>query len=240
MPPISSQLFHTVRVPRASGDIVQQIKNNIFEGRLNPGDRLPPEKELAEQFAVSRTTVRDALRLLESQGLVIIKVGAAGGAFVACPSSEPVSRALTDMIRLNGATIAELVEARLVVETSMVTFAAERATREDFEAMQAAIDAARAAQASLNHRFTPHSVKFHNALARSAKNQVLLFTYESLQTLFYETLEKLVPDDTMAERAIEDHQAILNAIRAHDAPGACNVMRDHLEFFQERVRKLAG
>lgn len=238
MPDEAAQLFRTVRVSRASQDIVQQIKSNVFAGKLKPGDRLPSEKELAEQFGLSRITVRDALRILESQGLVSIKVGAGGGAFVTNPSETSASELVTDLLRLQRASTRELVEARLVIETSIVTYAAERATAADLAEMQKAIDAARASRAAGVSRFTPHSVDFHIALALAAKNQVLLFTVNSFRTLFYETLEKLMPDDEMAVRAIEDHQLVLDAIAAHDAERARKLMRDHLNYFEERARKL--
>ncbi len=238
MPESSVQLFRTVRVSRASQDIVQQIKESIFAGKLAPGDRLPSEKELVEQFGLSRITVRDALRVLESQGLIAIKVGAGGGAFVANPSSKPLSNMLSDMLRLQGGATRELVEARHVIETSIVTFAAQRAIAEDLEAMRRAIVAARAARAAGDPRFTPHSVDFHIALAKAAKNQVLLFTVNSLQTFFHETLDRLLPDDRMAQRAIEDHQKLLNAIAAHDVEQANQVMREHLAYFEKRVQKL--
>ena len=238
MPDRAPQLFRTVRVSRASQDIVQQIKANIFAGKLTPGDRLPSEKELAEQFGLSRITVRDALRILESQGLITIKVGAGGGAFVAGPNMQSANDLMTDLLRLQGASARELIEARLVIETSIVTYASERATAADKKIMQQAIDAARAGRAAGDSHFTPHSVDFHIALASAAKNQVLLFTVNSFRTLFYETLEKLLPDDQMALRAIADHQKILDAVAAHDAEQAIKLMRVHLEYFEKRARKL--
>jgi GntR family transcriptional regulator, transcriptional repressor for pyruvate dehydrogenase complex len=238
MPDGATQLFRTVRVSRASQDIVQQIKDNIFAGKLTPGDRLPSEKELAEQFGLSRITVRDALRILESQGLITIKVGAGGGAFVADPNMQSANDLMTDLLRLQGASTRELIEARLVIETSIVTYASERATAADLKLMQQTIDAARAGRAAGDSHFTPHSVDFHIALASAAKNQVLLFTVNSFRTLFYETLEKLLPDDQMAARAISDHQKILDAVTAHDAEQAIKLMRVHLEYFEKRARKL--
>lgn len=231
-------LFRTVRVSRASEDIVLQIKENIFSGKLAPGDRLPSEKELAEQFGLSRITVRDALRILESQNLILIKVGAGGGAFVAHPNPNILGEALTDMLRLQGTTPRELSEARLPIEMTIVRLAAERATQEDLEAMRQAVAEARAGRASGDPHFTSHSVDFHIAMAKAAKNQVLFFTVSSFRTLFYETLEKLVPDDEMSQRAIDDHQKILDAIVAHEGERAAVVMREHLEYFERRTQKL--
>ncbi len=235
----ASALFHAVRVARASQNIVEQIKASIFDGKLAPGDRLPSEKELGEQFDLSRITVRDALRVLESKGLITIKVGAGGGAFVASPNPTTANEIVTDLLRLQGTSTRELVEARLIIETSIVTLAAERATAADIAAMEQAIAAARASRASGDPHFTPHSVNFHVALAQAAKNEVLLFTVNSFRTVFYDTLERLLPDDRMAERAIQDHQKILTALVAHDAERARDVMRKHLAYFERRARKKA-
>jgi DNA-binding FadR family transcriptional regulator len=232
------QLFRTVRVARASHDVVQQIKTHIFEGNLAPGDRLPSEKQLAEQFGLSRITVRDAMRVLESQGLITIRVGAGGGAFVANPDTASANELLTDLLRLQRANVRELIEARLVIETSIIEYAAQRATRDDIAAMQRAIDGARAARTNGDSHFTRHSVDFHVALAQAAKNSVLLFTVNSFRTLFYEVLEKLIPDDLMAQRAIADHQKILDAIANHDPEHAQQLMRDHLSYFEKRARKI--
>ncbi len=231
-------MFHPVRTSRASEDIVQQIKAQIFAGQIAPGHRLPSEMELTEQFRVSRTTVRDALRVLESQGLVDIKVGAGGGAFVAAPSTQPVSDSLTNMLRMHKTSIKELVEARLVVETSIVALAAKRATAADLKAMEQAIAAAREGHAVDDPYFMPHSVAFHIALAEAAKNKVLLFTVNSFRSIFYETLEKLLPAPDMAQRAIEDHQKILDAIKARDAERGQQIMRAHLSYFEARAAKL--
>lgn len=233
-----TQLFRTVRVARASQDVVQQIKTHIFDGNLAPGERLPSEKQLGEQFGLSRITVRDAMRVLESQGLITIRVGAGGGAFVTSSNPESANELLTDLLRLQRANIRELVEARLVIETSIVNFASQRATRADIEAMQRAIDNARAGRVAGNPNFMTHSVDFHVALAKAAKNPVLLFTVNSFRALFYKVLEKLLPDEQMALRAVNDHQKILDAVVAHDADRAAQLMREHLAYFEKRARKL--
>ena len=230
--------FSPVRAGRVSRDIVEQVKTLLFSARLGPGDRLPSEKELAEQFRVSRITVRDALRVLESQGLIEIRVGAGGGTFVAEPDADLVSEWLTNMLRLRKTSVRELVEARQIVESNIVTLAAERATAEDFAKMQNAIDRARAGNSANDPHFTSYSVEFHVALAQAAKNQVLLFTVNSFRSIFYEVLEKLIPDDQMAQRAVADHQKILDAVAAHDAERAAQLMREHLSYFEKRARKL--
>jgi DNA-binding FadR family transcriptional regulator len=227
-------------VARASDEIVQQIKSLIFGGRLAPGDQLPSEKELKEQFGLSRITIRDALRVLESEGLIEIRVGARGGAFVARPSAHRVSESLTNLLRMQQITIQELTEARLAVEPSVALLAARRATQDDIGAMERAVAGALAARAAGDPRFMPHSVVFHVALAEAAKNQVLLSTVNSLRGAFHETLAALLPADDMAARAIEDHQQILHAIKARDGERAQKLMREHLAYFARRVGRARG
>ena len=231
-------MFNPVRPARASHDIVQQIKNQIFSGSIPAGNRLPSENELCAQFGVSRTTVRDALRVLESQGFVEIKVGAGGGSFVSEPHHETVTESLSNMLKMQNMGIEELAEARMVIETSIVALAAKRATAKDIAAMEEAIAEARAGKHSGDPHFTPHSVSFHVALAEAAQNQVLLFTVNSFRSLFYETIEKLVPDPDMQDRAIDDHQKILEAIKARDAEKAERIMRAHLGYFKTRAARL--
>jgi len=230
--------FRRVRVVRASDEVVQQVKARIFGGQLTSGDQLPSEKDLAEQFGLSRVTIRDALRVLESQGLIEIKVGARGGAFVAWPSAQPVSESLTNMLRLRRTTVQQLAEARLVVEPQVAALAARRATARDLKAMAGAIESARAGRAARDPYFIPHSVAFHIALAEAAKNQVLLFAVSSFRTLFHEALAHLLPADDMARRAIVDHQHILDAIEDRDAERSRQVMHAHLSYFAERVSKI--
>ncbi len=123
---------------------------------------------------------------------------------------------------IKGLTIGELVEARLAIETCIVTFGCGWATPEDVAAMSRAIAAAEAGHAAGESHFTPHSVDFHVALARAAQSRGLLFAVNALRTPFYDTLDRLLPHEGMALRAIRDHRKLLDAIVAHDgarAPG---------------------
>src|ERR687883_258982 len=126
-----SSLFAPVSVARASSAIAEQIRNAIVTSKLRAGERLAPERELAEQFGVSRVTVRDALRALEAMGLIEVRVGARGGAFVTAPTGSVVGRTMSDMMMVAAITPEDIVEARLVVELGTVTIACARATEED-------------------------------------------------------------------------------------------------------------
>src|SRR5207248_10600881 len=124
-------LFAPISVARATSSIADQIRQAIVSGKLTEGERLAPERELAEQFGVSRVTVRDALRGLEAMGLIEVRVGARGGAFVTVPSGAIVGQTMSDMMIMQALTPADIVEARLVVELRTVTLACARAPDED-------------------------------------------------------------------------------------------------------------
>src|SRR5205809_4638284 len=126
-----TSLFAPVSVARASSAIADQIRAAIVGGRLSEGERLPPERELAEQFGVSRVTVRDALRALEAMGLLEVRVGARGGAFVTVPSGSIMGQTMSDMMMMSALTPEDIVEARLVVELGTTTLACARATDDD-------------------------------------------------------------------------------------------------------------
>src|SRR5438874_10463263 len=128
--------FAPISVARASTSIADQIRQAIVSGKLTEGERLAPERELAEQFGVSRVTVRDALRALEAIGLIEVRVGARGGAFVTVPSGSVMGQTMSDMMMMQALSPADIVEARLVVELGTVTLACARATEEDLAVLR--------------------------------------------------------------------------------------------------------
>src|SRR3954447_17553030 len=162
-------LFAPITVARASSAITDQIRAAIVSGRLLEGARLSPERELAEQFGVSRVTVRDALRGLEAMGLIEVRVGARGGAFVTVPSGALMGQAMSDMMLMQAISPADIVEARLILELGTVTLACVRATDEDVERLHSLHD--RATQELKAKTYTRElSWDFHALLAHAAHN----------------------------------------------------------------------
>src|SRR5213595_3714589 len=123
-----TSLFAPVTVARASSSIADQIRAAIVGGKLVEGERLPPERELAEQFGVSRVTVRDALRALEAMGLIEVRVGARGGAFVTAPTGSVVGQTMNDMMMMQAITPEDIIKARLIIELRTITLTNVRAT----------------------------------------------------------------------------------------------------------------
>src|SRR3954462_10367805 len=132
--------FTPVSTGRISAEIVDQIKAAIREGRLAPGDQLPAERELTRQLGVSRVSVRDALRMLEAHGLIEVRVGARGGAFVTTPAPKLVGDGFADMLRLSDVSPGDVTEMRLVFELAMLPLAVDRATGHDLADLTAICD----------------------------------------------------------------------------------------------------
>ncbi len=231
----STTVFERIHRPRASGEIVAQIERAIFGGQLSPGDRLQSERELAEQFGVSRITVRDALRILEARGLIRVKVGASGGAFVSEANIDRVAESLSTMIRLKRMTLSELAEARKVVESATVMLAAQRATPAELAELQATVERGRAAVRDSDSHLNP-SMDFHVALARAADNEVLYATVRAYHELLVGALRDM-RDPRSARVTQKLHEEILEAVRAHDAEAAGEIMLEHLAESEKRLRR---
>jgi DNA-binding FadR family transcriptional regulator len=222
-----SSLFAPIAIARASSSIAEQIRQAIVTGRLSEGERLPPERELAEQFGVSRVTVRDALRALEAMGLIEVRVGARGGAFVTVPSGSIVGQTMSDMMMMSAVTPEDIVEARLVVELGTVTLACARATDDDIALLRELCD--RGAQALAAKTYTRElSWDFHALLGQAAHNGAI----EGLTQSFRSSLS-MHPIRTREgakahERTVEEHRRILEALERRDGATARREMAHHL------------
>ena len=228
-------VFTPVRQARASGEIVSQIERAIFDGELKTGDRLESERELAERFGVSRITVRDALRVLEARGLVHVKVGASGGAFVSETNVDQVAESISTMILLRRMTLSGVAEARTVVETATCALAAERADVRAIERLERSVERGRA----VVREQAPHteaSMDFHVQVAEASGNELLSATVAAYRDLLVQTLHDMrdVRSARLTQRA---HEEILDAIRSHDPEAARQIMLAHLQDFEKRLRR---
>ncbi|HET7700051.1 MAG TPA: FCD domain-containing protein [Candidatus Limnocylindria bacterium] len=228
-------MFTPIRQSRASGEIVSQIERAIFSAELSAGDRLQSERELADQFGVSRITVRDALRVLEARGLIRVKVGAMGGAFVADANTDRVAESISTMIRLKRMTISELAEARKVVEAATAELAAQRADAASVSRLQQNVDRARPLlREPITH--ADASMDFHVELARVAGNEVLEATVEAYRALLVPAIRDL-RDDRSGRATQRAHEELIEAVRRHDSEGARDIMLTHLADFEKRLRR---
>jgi DNA-binding FadR family transcriptional regulator len=229
-------LFKTVSSSRVSQLIVDQIRMLLKEERLQPGDRLPSERELCTQFGVSRVTVREALRSLEASGLVEIRLGARGGAFVTAPSSRRVGEGLADLLSLSPLTATEVTEARLVFELGIVPLIVERATEEDLDALRALCD--EHAEAVKQDRYDMEmSADFHTRVAACTHNGAIEMLVQSFHgPLLMSLREAQSIEPQMGHRGSKEHRKFVEAIAARDAEAATEIMRTHLQRTASRVK----
>jgi DNA-binding FadR family transcriptional regulator len=226
--PNKGDLLSKVSVGRISEVIVDQIRLLIRTGQLTAGDRLPSERELCERFGVSRVTVREALRVLEATGLVDIRVGARGGAFVTAPSSRMVGEGLADLISLSSLSALEVTEAGMVLELGLVPLVCERATEDDIAALYEICDRISAATESGDQPVTL-SAEWHSRFARSSHNRAIALLAESLHDPKIRSLQE--PGSTAPDHdhhGVEEHRALVDAVAARDTQRATELMRVHL------------
>jgi GntR family transcriptional repressor for pyruvate dehydrogenase complex len=225
--------FTPVNTGRISAEIVDQIKSAIRDGRLGPGDQLPAERELTKQLGVSRVSVRDALRMLEAHGLIEVKVGARGGAFVTTPEPSLVSEGFADMLRMSDVTPADVTEMRLVFELAMLPLAVERATEADLDELAAICDASEAEGYTV-----VRSAEFHTRLAQCTHNDALGLFAQSFHQPLLRSLQvaKSVAPEMGGEGTIE-HRELIEAMRERDVARAVTIMSAHLGRTAERIAR---
>lgn len=228
-------LFSAVSVGRVSQVIVEQIRQLIRQGRLRPGDRLPSERDLCERFGVSRVTVREALRMLEAGGLIDVRVGARGGAFVTLPTQQRLGEGLADLLQLSALTAAEVTEARMVFELGIVPLVVERATEEDLQALEQLCDQQREALDRGDYTMEM-SADFHVRVAACTHNTAVEMLVQSFHgPLLMSLKEAQIAAPLMGHRGTEEHRDFVRALRNRDIAEAEQIMRTHVERTASRV-----
>jgi len=213
--------------------LVGAFKQLISEGSLVPGSRLPSERELAESFGVSRSSLRQALKVLEIMGVISQRVG--DGTYLNTAAASILSEPLEFLILLDGISFHELMEARLIVEPELAARAAARATANDVAELRRALSAMETRR--LEHdQFVEADMRFHQAVFRIAGNRVcsLMFTvvHSSLERLIRLTSQLVEPEHTL-----QLHKRIYLAIRRGDAEQARRRMIEHLEDARDLLKR---
>jgi GntR family transcriptional repressor for pyruvate dehydrogenase complex len=225
-----------IKSTRIYEEIVRQIKTMIAEGRLKSGDQLPPERDLAEKFLVSRTSVREALRALESVGLIEIRPGE--GTFVREVSMEALVEPLALVLLSQRAMIEELFEARRMLEPVIARLAAQRATKDEVQEMERILEA-QAKEISSGNTGLAQDAAFHAAIGTAAHNRAITRIVHALMDLLGQSREESISTPGRPTRSHEDHQRILAAIRVSDAAGAERAMLAHVAAVEALVLRTA-
>jgi GntR family transcriptional regulator, transcriptional repressor for pyruvate dehydrogenase complex len=220
------------RTATMSTQLVAQVRDALFAKELRPGDFLGTEKHLAERFGVSRIVARDALRTLEAQGVVEIKVGAGGGARIAQGNPRLFAEALAVQLDLTGVSVGEIMDAQRAIESLTAELAAINGTAADHARLnelnaqtERALDDVAA--------FTRLGREFHLAVAEASHNRVLVVQLISLQHVSWPSQNPTLTPG-VAQRILGVHQELASLIEMRDAAGARRVMDEHVKMIRAR------
>ena len=225
-------MLRAIKKTRISEEVVSQIHEMVREGRFKAGDQLPSERELAETFKVSRTSVREALRALEAQGLVVSRTGA--GTFVADLPIESLIAPLAAMLIEEKDALADVFEMRKLIEPHIASLAAERATKRDIERMKKILDKQRDA-VSRGETGVEADAELHFAIGRATQNQALEQLVSGLMEILSHSREESLQTKDRRKASIESHRKILSAIEEHDRKKAREAMLFHIEQVEDNV-----
>lgn len=233
MPTVKAE-FEAVRRTKLYEQVAKQIERMIVEGLLKPGDKLPPERELAETFEVSRSSVRDAIRTLELIGLVEPRQGE--GTVVRDLSARSVASPLATVLVRKRELVGELLDVRKMIEPPLAARAAAHASPEEVSYLE---DILRRQEEKVRRGelAIEEDSEFHYTIATAAKNSVVLKVLDVLMDLLRESRERALQVDGRLQRSFAGHQRILRAIKRRDAAAAEAAMHQHVQEIEEIVLK---
>jgi GntR family transcriptional regulator, transcriptional repressor for pyruvate dehydrogenase complex len=228
--------FRAVRPGRRYEQVAEQIHRLIATGALRPGDRLPPERELAAKFGVGRSSLRDAIRTLEVMGIVESRHGS--GTVVRDLSTDSLVVPLASVLAHKRGLVNELLDVRRMIEPALAARAAANATDEELARLEDIVrrqgEKVRRGEPSIEE-----DSEFHYAIALAARNSVVLRVLDVLMDLLRESRARSLQVKGRSERSCEGHRRILRAIKRRDGPAAEAAVRKHLKEIEEVVmRKL--
>lgn len=228
-------MYKVIQTSRLYEQIVQQIEDSVLQGTLKEGDQLPAERELAQQFGVSRTAVREAIKALHEKGLVDAFPGR--GTFITSGNSNSMRQSLDRILKSgqpDGA--AHLVEIREILEPEIAALAAARADDQDLATMREAVSVMDNARHDVD-AYIEADLDFHLALAEAAGNPFILSLIDSIVGLLREQRVRIFYVHDGPERGQVHHKRILDAMERRDPRGAREAMQAHLQQVREDSRK---
>ncbi|HEY7555905.1 MAG TPA: FadR/GntR family transcriptional regulator [Candidatus Binatia bacterium] len=230
-------MLKAIRKTRIYEEVVSQVHDLIKAGKFKAGDQLPSERELAETFKVSRTSVREALRALETEGLVISRTGT--GTFVADLPIESLVAPLAKLLIEEKHALADVFELRKLIEPQIASLAAERATVRDIERMYRLLDKQRE-QVERGATGVEADSELHFAIGQATQNQAIKKLVSGLLDVLSKSREESLQTDARRQASIESHRAIVAAIESHDQSRAREAMHHHIEQVEHSVLLARG
>jgi GntR family transcriptional repressor for pyruvate dehydrogenase complex len=231
-------MYLPIKTPKAFQHVCAQIRAQLASGTLKPGDRLPPEHELSISFGVSRGVIREALRSLEIAGLLGSKRGGSGGAYILGGDPANVSRAFQDMLYAGTISLGDFTEARILTLENVIKLACERATEDDFDAIESNIKRTEEfTRAQDYERRLEMANEFYRLLAASTKNQVLVVSIDALTAILQRFLE--ATDRPPLDLLIEARMRFLKHLKARNVAKATREMTTYLTGLHQHILSAA-
>lgn len=231
--------FTAARTRRVFEDVCAQIRTQIEKGVLQPGQRLPPDRQLAEQFGISRGGVREALRSLELAGLIEARSGARGGFFIRESSSQGVTQAFRDMLGLAQVSLRTLTEARIEITNVAIRMACRHGTDEEFDAIERDIDYhAQLFREGRGSRSSQEVTRFYHLLARATHNDVIVAVVDAISENLRLQLARLGPRPH--PEMVPARRRVLRLLRARDAEAACAAMTAYFRKLDRYLEQTAA
>jgi GntR family transcriptional regulator, transcriptional repressor for pyruvate dehydrogenase complex len=236
-------MFQTAKPTKVFQEVVAQIEEAILAGRLETGQTLPSERELKEQFQISRGTLREALRVLEQKGLIEIRLGVGGGSVVRAMDAGGVSESLGLLIRSQKVSLSHLAEFREGVEGSIAAQAAERRSVADIRKLKALLEEARSCVRAGRRRrdeFLEADKQIHMTIAATTQNPI----YQSVLTSIHDNIHRyydrfLSMEDLELQENFSDLCNLVDAIEKGAADDARRLARDHVRRFNRHMQRRA-
>jgi len=222
----NSNVFQSIRTVRVSDQIIQQMQRQIVSGKLEPGQRLPTETELAQQFGVSRSSVREALTILESKG--VLERHKSGGTFLCRFCLEKILAAIDIPRKPDSEMFEDLYEARELFEVRVAGLACSRADDLDLMKIEKTLEMMRKSLREGDSGIEA-DVLFHQCIAGATKNQVIAGIVRSFGNMLREMRVKTLAYPGRLKKCLEEHREIYRAIRDRDSARCCTLMKQHFD-----------
>ena len=217
---------------RAFEAIVEHVEQAVLSGELKTGDRLPGERELVTRFEVSRSSVREAMRVLESSGLVAARPGDPRGAVILAPTAAPLRKLMTRLTQASSSSLSDLLIYRMTLESAANSLAATRRTEADMLQLEKAMARMRQARQQGQQAFSQADLDFHDVVARASGNTMIQISGEavrqSIEELITSSIQESGDDRELMLRTIAHHSDVFEAIRDRDAHRAEHLARSSL------------